>query len=180
MHNALLAKQVYSDLFGHPLGLNQWLWCSGLPTLPLYDLYAVIMMTMMVIVMMVMMMMTVSRCSPSLPVISSQKDCVHTNCSCFLSKRVRFFCNPRFWFHIHGRVEIIHTLLILSLKGRFMSWVWNYFKSRRRHMIWFWIYEHFCWIKPQINFLNALTARCAFVQWDRKWKSRHEPSLQCI
>ena len=127
VHNVLLAKQVY--LFGHPLGLNQWLWCSGLPTLPLYDLYAVIMMTMMVIVMLVMMMI-VSRCSPSLLVISSQKDCVHTNCSCFLSKRVRFFYNPRFWFHIHGRVGITDTLRILSLKGRFMSWVSNHFKSR--------------------------------------------------
>ena len=177
MHNAILAKQVY--LFGHPLGLNQWLWCSGLPTLPMYDLYAVIMMTMMMIAMLVMMMI-VSRCSPSLLVISSQKDCVHTNCSCFLSKKVRFFYNPRFLFHIHGRVGKTDTLRILSLKGRFMSSVWNHFKSRKKHMVRFWIYGHFCWIKPQINFLNALTARCAFVQWDRKWKSRHEPSLQCI
>ena len=36
MHNALLAKQVYLCPFGHPLGLNLRLWCSGPPTLPIF------------------------------------------------------------------------------------------------------------------------------------------------
>ena len=33
MHS--LQSKCTCDLFGHPLGLNLWLWCSGPPTLPM-------------------------------------------------------------------------------------------------------------------------------------------------